>query len=332
MMNNNNLDDMLEIAKEEIVTESPKKIPIRIFGVVVGAMIALIIILALSKITIKPQNFVDLTDKSGYMHTKEYNSDGYWDFKYPSTVPTWSKQIFNQSFITERDDTYKALMKFAEGHHDIVAFTISMPSEIGGNWEDAPPAYTNDLNEKIIDGVENQFFSYTLREDYMIAYSNYVHRLINPVFGDWVFAQRYVPSKPLKDNKDLAVLESMFDPEWWETNVVEGKDYTKLPILVDWNGDNFGGLEFAELEPGRFGTWYGIVNTDEENVVLVQNLGRDERGSPILQIKTPIKYSAFGIDDEIIEKTGELELTLMSNPIGHMLNRVVLKDAKLRID
>lgn len=333
MMNNkNNLEDMLDVAKEEMSTETTKKIPTKIFGIVGGTMIVLVLVLALSKVIIKPQDFVDLTDKSSTIHEEEYDYGGYWDFEYPAKVPTWSKQVFNQSFVTEKDDTYKALMKFAEGHHDIVAFTAAMPSEVGGDWEDAPPAYTNDLSQEKVDGVENPLFSYTLQEDYMIAYANYVHRLINPVFGDWVFAQRYVPNKPLKDNKDLAILKSMFNPEWWETNIVEGEDYTKLPILVDWDGDNFGGLEFAELEPGRFGTWYGIVDTDEENIVLVENLGRDERNSPILQIKTPIKYSAFGPDKKIIEKTGELEITLMSNPVAHMLNRVIIKDAKLKID
>ena len=330
--NNNNLEDMLDVAKEEIDIETTKKRPIKMFAIIGTMMVVLAISLVISKIIIKPQDFVDLTDKSGSIHTKEYGSDGYWNFEYPTKVPTWSKQVFNQSFVTEKDNTYKSLMKFAEGYHDIVAFTAAMPSGIAGDWEDAPPAYTNDLSQEKIDGFENPLFSYTLQEDYLIAYANYVHRLINPVFGDWVFAQRYVPSKPLKNNNDLEILKSMFDPQWWETNIVKDTDYTKLPILVDWDGDNFGGLEFAELEPGRYGTWYGVVNTDEENIVLVENLGRDERNSPILQIKTPIKYSAFGFDDKIIEKTGELELTLMSNPVGHMLNRVVIKDAKLKID
>lgn len=285
----------------------------------------------LSKLIIKPQEFVDNTTTPDLStEEKEYEKLDEWDFKYPAKIPKWSKQVFNQNSIMEEDEVYQGLMEIAENQHDVLVFTASMPDSKTGDWDGAPPKYTNDISQMTdSNGLENELFSYTLKEDYQLAYSSYIQQLINPVFGDWVFAQRYTPNKPLKDNKDLNVLKPLFSEEWWAKNIKEGKDYSALPILVDWEGDDFGGLKFAERVDGQFGTWFGVINTDENNVVIGESLGLDDRNSPIVKFSTPIKFSAFGVDNKIIEKTGTLELTLGSNPQSHMFNRVVIIDAVL---
>lgn len=328
--NSQDLNEMMDLAKENNYYETEKKMPVKMLVIIGVAAIVLITALTLSKVIIKPQEFIDETKAPGISTGKDIFLNGEkWNFDYPVKVPKWSKQVFNQISIIEKDEIYRELIDFSKSQQDVLLFSEAMPSEKAGDWKDAPPAYTNKLSEiKKPNGQENELFSYTLKEDYLIAYSSYVHQLINPVFGNWVFAQRYTPAKPLKDNKDLDVLKPLFDPSWWDANIVDGVDYTKLPILVDWNGDDFGGLKFAERIDGQYGTWYGVVDVNQDKVVLAEMLGRDERDSPILKINTPIKYLAFG-ENEPLEKAGVLELTLASNPVEHMINRVVILDAKL---
>jgi len=336
---NKSLEEMMKLASEKVNESLPKKPKKskKFAFVTVGAIVSLGVLLYIGSNFVSPQEFEDNTKNPEWVDSQiekneiaEENSE--WNFDYPVDVPKWSKQEFSITNVIENEETYNELIEFSKSFPEVNSATAWMPSKEAGDWEGAPPVFTNNVWEEYLeDGTKNNRYSYTLKEDYLIAYASYTQQLINPTFGKWIFSQRYTPAKPMKDNSDLNVLQDIFSDEWWENNISEN-DYSSLPILADWNGDNFGGLEFAESIPGRYGTFFGIINEneEEEKFVTAEVLGADENDSPILKIVSPIKYVAFGIDDELIEKEGNLELTLKSNnEIIERFNRVVVSDAKL---
>ena len=49
----------------------------------------------------------------------------------------------------------------------------------------------------------------------------------------------------------------------------------------------------------------------------------------ILKINTPVKYVAFGVNDNLIELQGNLVITLGSNPNSSSINRIIITNAEL---
>lgn len=324
-----NIDDSVD---DRIEKES-KMTPKRAIYTTLGVMGVFAVILVIGSIMLKPQEFEDVTknpewvdDQTVALVEKEENSK--WDFEYPDEVPKWSKKEYSVDSVIKNKDTYNEIIEHADNIQDLNSSTSWMPSAIQSG---SSPVYTNNTWEsELSDGVANPRFSYTLQEDYKLAYVTYLERLINPTFGGWIFSQRATPAKPYKDDEAYEVLKDMFSAEWWDNNIKSGEDYTSLPILADWNGDNFGGLEFAERVPGRYGTFFGKVNEGEGKYVTVETLGPDSNGAEILNISTPIVYSAFGVDDEIINKFGTINMKLASNDnISQLNNRVVIIDIDL---
>lgn len=281
----------------------------------------------------KSQDFEDKTKTPDWVAEESENISvtdediGEWDFEYPAKVPGWTKQPYSVELLADQEFLEQAF-EFTEDFKDFQIYIAGMPSSVAGDWEDAPKAYTNDASlEYLEDGTLNPQYSYTLQEDYLQAYSVSLQRLINPIFGNWYLAQGG-NGTPMKTNAYFNGLVDMFSNEWWESNIEYDVDYSAIPVMADWEGDNFGGLELAEVVPGRYGVFYGVV--DEERQVTADSLGVDERGAEIIKINTPIIYSAFGKNDEIIELKGMLNLTLESNEdIFNMYNRVVISHAEL---
>lgn len=282
---------------------------------------------------IKSQDFEDKTETPDWVAEESEiisvtdEDIGEWSFEYPAKVPDWTKQPYSLELLADQEFLEQAF-EFTEDFQEFQTYVAGMPSSVSGDWEDAPKAYTNDASlEYLEDGTLNPQYSYTLQEDYLQAYSVYLQRLINPIFGDWYLAQGG-NGTPMKTNAYFNGLVDMFSNDWWESNIEYDVDYSAIPVMADWEGDNFGGLELAEVVPGRYGVFYGVV--DEERQVTADSLGMDERGAEIIKISTPIIYSAFGQNDELIELKGMLNLTLESNEdIFNIHNRVVISHAEL---
>ena len=332
------LKDMFEAAsadsdkladKEPSKDDSKKKAILTAVGVMVGFGV----LLGAGALMLRPQEFEDKTEAPTWVDTQvekvekseEYNM---WDFEYPVEVPEWTKQPFTRD-MAEDEEMIDVFNEFSESFAAYNASISWMPS---GVEDEFTPTYTSNIEEQYMDdNTLNPYFSYTLREDYVFAYSTYINRLINPVFGNWVFAQMHYPSAPMIDNTEFEKLSDMFSRGWWDENVVPAQNYSALPVLADWEGDNFGGLEFTE-DDSIHGTFFGVVNETEDNRVIVESLGIDERGSEILKIDTPILYAAFDIDGELIKKEGVLSLTLASNDEPIEANRVVIINVELISD
>lgn len=331
MNKNEDLKEMFESAtKEDNKVDSSSNTSKKI--IIASALIvtSLVAMLALSKLKIKPQEFEDLTDTN--VNILEDFEDGFASFSYPVKIPAWSKEPFNISSIENEDEIYDELMTFSKKQQHLSGLFESLPSKFSGEWLDAPPAYTNDITQKTIDGHPNRNFAYALKEDYMIAYSTYINRLINPVFGDWIYQQRDFPLRPMKADPNFRVLAGMFHPDWWKENIVENEDYSKLPILADWNGDNFADSTLSPRNEETIGVWYGELNVNEDNMISTEYLGRDENEAHIVEIITPIKYYAWGENNKKVNKSANLRMRLASNPVAYMPNRVVITDIELILE
>lgn len=325
----NSLESMLEAAtaednsehtiESESKKESKKKIIVSVFAfvVLVGLVIAGSLILS------NPQDFEDKTKGPTWVEDGNSNSDskGEWDFNYPANVPEWSKRKYSYDELIEDDKSTKEIIDWASEIQELMNHVSWVPSE---------ETYTNDVaNEYDSNGEYNMQFSYVLKEDYLKAYAIAVQRFINPVFGDWVYSQMHVDGISQKDNPSFETFKDLFTENWWNTNISHLKDYSSLPILADWNGDKFGKDSWTYDTPGIY---YGEVINTEDKLASAKSLGLGHRGHNIIEIKTPIKYSAHTSDGKDV-KTGELTIVLEPNSYEYSLeNRVIVSNVSLKLD
>jgi hypothetical protein len=344
MKNKSDIEKMMKLASESVDESVVKKKKSNKFKIIVSAVISVFLIIGLvyGAKKLRPQEFVNKTEtppnineNNSSPNNKGPSPDDIWQFERPVKVPEWAIKPYHYSMF-ENDKVLNEIYEYAQQGQEFDLSVSWMPSGIKGDWEDAGEPFTNKTWEAIIidengNEMPNYQYKYALREDYYQAYAVYIQRLINPSFGNWVFAQ--TTGDKLYDNNTYEVLKDMFTEDWWNNNIKENEDYSKLPILVDWDGDNFGGLELAEYIPGRYGTFYGEINQTEDNLISAEFMGLDERGMEIIKVSTPIKYAAFAKKDKVIEKRGTLELTLLSNEdISRLDNRIVISQAVLIIE
>lgn len=282
------------------------------------------------------EDFEDKTETPGWVLKEdekktEENNKKEWDFNYPIEVHEWSKQPYDRAAFWTDNNT-KKIMKQGESIKGLNESLLSIPSGQDHGYDDPNGqlvgAYTNDpMKEHKEDGSKNKMFSYAVKEDYVKSFVVNVERILNPVFGEWVFAQR--ADRNLKAEQTYEVLQDVFTNEWWSANIKEDQDYSKLPLVVDWNGDDWGGLSFAERVNGRYGTFYGEIVATDENPVTGSIKGYDEKGAHIVELKVPVQYKAFGEDDYLIKK-GTLTIELSSNVRDiDSRSRVILSNASL---
>lgn len=348
----NNVEDLMKVATENSVNteiqtpqndfKSLKKI-FTIGGGVMAGFAGLLLIGALV-INTKPQESIiqnsgNSNKTNNIQQAKEIPKEqqvNVWDFKYPIDVEDWTKQQYDPHSLSDEKFRSK-LLAYSKKYQQFYNSVSWMPSGVKGNWKGAEEPYTNETWNKFIvdkDGInkKNPKYKYVLKEDYEIAYIISIQRFINPVFGDWVFAQR-VPGKKLHGDPTFNHLKNLFHEDWWTTNIKENEDYSKLPILVDWNADNFGGLEFAEKTPGEYGTFFGVIDETDDKQITSSIVGTDKNGENILEVTTPIKYVAWGIDNSKITKYGSLKLTFVSNDdITRVNNRVVISNVEFIVN
>lgn len=344
--NEQNIEELLksatETVNEEIKTDNDNKKNKKTKKVIISTSVGLGLFMSaliVGPLLLKNQeDFEDKTETPSWVSKEnekksEEKSKKEWDFDYPIEVHEWSKQPYDRAtFWTEKNTD--EIMKQGENIKGLNESLLSIPSSKEHGYDDPNGqlvgAYTNDpTKEYNEDGSENKMFSYAVKEDYVKSFVVNVERILNPVFGEWVFSQR--AGRDLKSEQTYEELEDMFTPEWWSANIKEGQDYSKLPLVVDWNGDDWGGLKFAERVDGRYGTFYGEIVATEENPVTGSIKGYDERGARIVELKIPVQYKAFGEDDYLIKK-GTLTVEMRSNILDiDSRSRVILSNASLNM-
>lgn len=340
MMNNEenkSLEELMKAATQSVDESlpSPEKDnkSKKIIGVaVVGVLLVGGLIFAGKSLFFDNEDFVDQTKNPGVIADGEGPTElkDLWDFEYTAEVPEWTKAPFSQESFLADEAKMEEMYDWANSIEAIEFATAWLPSKNIIPDGEEKSLYTNQLSEeKLENGMPNMYFSYTLKEDYLRTFAIGINRLLNPVFGNWVFNQHSIEGKPSKDGPSFTQLKDMFSESWWTANVSENTDYSKLPVVADWEGDSFGGLQFADRNSDVLGTFYGIITETEENPVVVEELTSGHRGAPVFKITVPVSFYAKG-ENDTIKKTGTLTLTLEPNKYEYSeMYRVVISDANL---
>ena len=346
---NENLDELMKAASKNVdynpqdnndkKGKSNKK-------VIVLSLIGLLAfgsIFAVGALTSKnPQDFEDKSKTPGWTEQEgveniegEEDSVVTWDFKTPIKLKEWASTPYIVDEFWNNDKIEDVLLAEAREKRGFNSAVSWMNSGIPSPYDDDEIAgpYTNDISKRYLeDGItENPEFSYALAEDYQKAYVTYMERLINPSFGGWSSMQ--YSEIDIKNDPRFHEMRDMFTSEWWIKNVEENSNFTKLPILVEWEKGDWDKYGIKEKTVINQGVFYGEISEDEERYITVEDLGIDEENQSIIKVNSPVKYYALSEKGKPTEITGTLELTLQSNQENlNIENRVIISEAKLLLD
>ena len=334
-----NLDEMFRQAasQQSEFTEMPEKTKRRnvIIASSVGALaIAAVIGLGAFKMS-NTSEFENKTKEPGWVANLEnkqneimYSQD--WDFDYPVEIQPWAREEFSNNFFKKEEE----ILKYTSSIEGLQTALIQIPSKntnIHTKDGQSSNKYTSNANERFLEnGQENKYYRHALREDYEMAFAMISQRLINPLFGEWVFAQKADFS--LKDNAQYEALKDMFDENWWN-KTVSSNDYSKLPILVDWTGSEWNDIGLADRIDGQYGTFYGAIEESKERKIVSKSVGVDEFGQRVVKLEVPVTYYAFRKNGGTIQKKGTLHFSLKSSQ--NTMNqdfKVIATDAKLIVE
>lgn len=253
-----------------------------------------------------------------------------WDFDYPIKIESWAKGEFSRYFFEKEKEVLEYTKKI-EGLQTALVQISSKDTIIHTKDGKTSNEYTSDLNERFLEnGKENPYYRHALKEDYEMAFAVITQRLINPLFGKWVFAQKADFS--LKDNTQYESLKDIFDETWWNNNVSKS-DYSSLPILVDWTGSEWNDIGLADRIDGQYGTFYGVIDESPERKIISKSTGIDELGERIIKFEVPITYYAFRQNGGNVEKKGTLHFSLKSTENSQYQElKLVATDAKLVLE
>lgn len=341
-----NLEEMLKNAteKNEPPKESKNDDKSKVKKVVISTFVGLALIggifVSASFLQNNPQDFnannknpewIANGNKDGADEESNAPSEN-WDFNFPFKLESWAKVPYNKETFWTKENDKKLII--ASGK--VTSFTSSIswlkPGLDYGRKN--AKVYTNDIDKNYLkDGSKNPLYSYALKEDYQKAYIAYTERLLNPVFGEWTIAQsRGVGDYLTKEAPEFENLKDMFTEKWWNANVKEGSDYSKLPVLAEWQPDSWKNLKLTDRDTNREGVFYGRINTSDKAYSKVSIVGSDKEGMPVIKVSTPVEFYANKKDGGKLKKTGTLTLTLQSNEDSvDVKNRVVISSASLKV-
>ena len=360
---NQDIDELLKNATEsvddnysEVVSTQENKtgkviiVGVTLFAILVGVGVALIP---------KANEFIDKSAKPSWVIEELEKPQGVVDIykiKYPVDVPEWTKQPASKFTPHTVKADYESIREWTSSLANVQNELNWLPSsqysdglaegDVETTTEEATGeifeisvdvSITNDLEKQFVgegnETYENPNFYYTLREDYEITYAVGVQQLINPIFGAWSSAQ-HSGDYDIKSSSTFNILKRVMSDKWWESNIKENEDYSRLPILADWNRDDFGGLALITGDD-KVGTghFFGqVINTDESNPTFTE-VGTGHFGRPIFETSTPVKFVTFLEGGATKELTGVLKLTLSPNEYEfNSENRVVISESSLILD
>lgn len=346
---NDNLDELMKTATQKISDDygdnnginKKKKSTKKVIVLTISGLLLFAGILSAGAIFMnKPQSFEDKTKIPDWVEKKdeeEYEDDliDEWDFEVPVELKDWASNPYISEAFWDNKKIEGVLLEEAREKRGLYSATSWMKSGLPSPYDDEEIAgpYTNDISKRYAeDGVsDNPEFSYALAEDYQKAYILYTERLLNPTFGGWSSMQ--YSDVDIKRNIKFNQLKDMFSNQWWKENIENPDNYKNLPILVEWEKGDWDKYSLPEKETTNQGIFYGEVVEDEDRYISIENIGIDEENQAILKVNSPVKYYAKDINDDLIEITGTLELTLQSNSENlNVENRVIITEAKLMLD
>lgn len=310
----------------------------------IGLALFIIILIIGAVLLQRPQDFEDKTAEPDWVSKEDdFEDDDYFiEEEHPVEVYEWAKQPYDEDTFWE-EGIEDEILEVSKDDYRNFYFAISwMPSGLENEFNDGEldGPYTNDVEQRYLDDVdgeeleENPEFSYALVEDYEKAIVVHTERLLNPTFGGWASAQISMgDGREIKDERYYNNLRNIFSEDWWEANIKEHEDYTKLPVMAEWNIGEWDKYNLAERETFEQGVFYGQLNETEGNIIETEIVGLDEEDQPIVDVSIPVKYAALDENGESLEVLGNLKLTFESNQNSiDVRERVVISDAELMLE
>ena len=333
---NSGLDDLIDSNKDSKEKSTKKIVMFTIAGLFAFGVVLVSAALMLNN---NPE-FVDKSETPSWVEKEGINEeDGendydYWEFEHPVELKDWATRPFERDEFWSIEGIEDEVLEISREMQSFYSTVSWMKSGLPHPYEDEELAgpFTNDISKRYLkDGSENPDFSYALSEDYQKAYVTYTERLLNPIFGGWVQAQS--SERNIKNDSIYNQLKDMFSSEWWNNNIKEGEDYSNLPIVAEWNNGDWDKYNLAERNSNKYGAFYGEVKETEDRYLTTKAIGLDEENQAIIEVSSPVEYSAFGADGELVKITGTLELTLRSDIEKlNVENRVIIDEARLVLD
>ena len=193
----------------------------------------------------------------------------------------------------------------------------TLPSEEAG--------FTSDQNKVTLeDGTINPMFSYWTKENFETEVGTAVERLLNPSFGQWENYQ--YPEYKANSEFDISTISDLFTNNWLESNT--GKPYSEyVPVMADWNSDNYGGT-YNLTDVAK---WFGKVQSSTTEFHY-----NSETQQYTATYTANVKYVAWTKDQKTVERNATLTLNLVpaasqqhNNGSSH---RVLIDSATLKVD
>lgn len=238
---------------------------------------------------------------------------------YPVKLEQWQIESWNEYIMN--DDKAAGLEELKALHQTVADYNSSIP---GFSQLQGLPArsngFTDDIDKvRLEDGTLNPQYSYWTLEGFNDSVFFNLQRMVNPVFGNWVWAQ--MPEFDLETSRDL--FKKVYDPEWFFNNSGEKPQAEWNPIFADWNNDDYG-MTGSFLEPDG-PRWMGVV----ESVEVVLNFD-NEKQEYSADVTANVKYSSWGkTQDTVLEKNGTIAFKVVS---GDETDKYMIKDSKLTIN
>lgn len=180
----------------------------------------------------------------------------------------------------------------------IVPFQM-LPSEEGGFTADPNKAYNDD-------GSLNPLYTMWTQELFTTQVGYHLEKLLNPEFGGWSTYQ--FPDDGGSGKFNINNMRDSFTDSWLEKFDAAnsaGKASTVMPVLADWNGDNFGRDDLLDTVSVR---WYGNVTGYTYDFDYNQETQRYS-----VNAKYDVSYTAWTKDQKKLQRDGVLEVKLIAN-------------------
>lgn len=193
----------------------------------------------------------------------------------------------------------------------------TLPSESTG--------FTSDQSQiELEDGTPNPLYSFWTAESFTSEVGTYTERLLNPVFGGWeLYQYAFTPANTFLD---IELFSDMFVDDWRNNNT-ETPYSEYVPVFADWGANDYGMGDVLLASGSR---WFGEVVTS--NTEFVYDMEAQQYRATMV---ADVKFTAWSKDQQRLEKTGTLTLTLVPNVDGNLNSsghKVLIESGSLKVD
>lgn len=223
-------------------------------------------------------------------------------------------QIFNYSNDETTAEEASKYYENAEFHSQ----SSILPQESAG--------FTSDITkQELDDGSLNPMFSFWTQERFNRDTSVILQRFLNPSFGAWENYQ--FSDGDAANNFDPSIFGDIFTQQWKDANASNPAS-TWIPILADWNSNDYGMNNLPTHENAQ-ARWIGEINSSNTEWTY-----DDSTNQYTVVLNADIQYVSWTSNGDKLEKTGKMTLKLVANTdvTDNDTSRVLVDESHLEVN